>query len=486
MPPGIWLGPRIICRDDATASYQPVGDDLLTAEELDDLLAPIALYPDPLIAQILPASTFIDQIDEAARYVRQYGKSACVDDQYWDVSVKAVAHYPDVLFMMDQKYDWTVSLGQAYIDQPQDVMDAIQRLRAEAKAQGNLVSTREQQVIVDAEAIRIVPALPDYIYVPVYDPQVVYVERPSPYFGFVTFGVGLSIGAWLTRDCDWHGHRIYYHGWRDGGWVRRSRPHINYRNRVYINRNAGSINVNRRVLQYNTTRYRETIRHDVQRRRELVGRPAPPPRAAQSRPERVGQPRPVAPAQVRPVAPAQVRPVAPAQVRPVAPAQTRPVAPAQPLPEMNPVFRGRDVQRTNPASHSGYGGYGSSKDATRYQERGKSSRENMQKSNSPAAAPAPRPAAAPTPRPAAAPAPRPAAAPAPRPAAVPAPRPAAAPLQGRQQHLLRDRHQHLLATSTGSSTCSEPASSTCSETCSAAGSAPTRFRPYAIGYPARR
>ena len=282
---------------DATASYQPqLGYDLLTMDELDDLLAPIALYPDPLIAQVLPASTFIDQIDEAARYVRQYGSSAFVDDQYWDVSVKALAHYPDVLFMMDQKYDWTVSLGQAYIDQPQDVMDAIQRLRAEARAQGNLVSTREQQVIVDADGIRIVPALPEFIYVPVYDPQVVYVERPDPYAGFVTFGIGLSIGAWLTRDCDWHGHRIYYHGWRDGGWVGRSRPVINYRNRVYINRNAGSINVNRRVLEHNTERFRETIRHDVQRRHELHGRPVSPQGAVRPMPERAGQPRPVAPA----------------------------------------------------------------------------------------------------------------------------------------------------------------------------------------------
>lgn len=373
---------------DATASYQPQpGDDLLTMDELDDLLAPIALYPDPLIAQVLPASTFIDQIDEAARYVKERG-TAYIDDQYWDVSVKALAHYPDVLFMMDQKYDWTVSLGQAYIDQPQDVMEAIQRLRAEARAQGNLVSTREQQVTVDADGIRIVPALPEFIYVPVYDPQVVYVERPDPYIGFVTFGIGLSIGAWLTRDCDWHGRRIYYHGWRDGGWVGRSRPIINYRNRVYINRNAGSINVNRRVLEHNTERFRETIRHDVQRRHELHGRPVSPQGAVRPRPERA-QPRPIAPAQVRP--------------------------------ETNPVFRGRDVQRTNPASRSGYGGYGSGKDAAIYQQRGRSSRENMRQTNRPSAAPAPRPAAAPAPRPAA-PAQRPAAAPAPRPAAPPAQR----------------------------------------------------------------
>ena len=350
---------------DAAASNQP-GNGLLTPDEMDNLLAPIALYPDPLIAQILPASTFIDQIDEAARYVKQYGRSAHVDDQLWDVSVKAVAHYPDVLFMMDQKYDWTVSLGQAYIDQPQDVMDAIQRLRAEAQAQGNLVSTPEQQVIADAGAIRIVPALPEYIYVPVYNPQVVYVESPDPFLGLVTFGAGLAIGAWLSRDCDWHAHRVYYHGWQAGGWVGRSRPFIQDRRGIYINRNAGTISVNRRILQHNTEQFREAIRHDVQRRHEVAGRTAPSPRAAQPTPEKAGQPRPVAPAQVRQ--------------------------------DMNNVFRGRDVQMTQPASRTGYGGYGSGRDATMYQERGKTSRENMQQTNRPTAVPAPRPSVAPVQR----------------------------------------------------------------------------------------
>ena len=125
------------------------------AAELDELLAPIALYPDPLIAQILPAATFFDQVDAATRYVKQFGNVALIDDQPWDVSVKAVAHYPDVLFMMDQKYDWTVSLGEAYINQPQDVMDAIQRLRAEAEAEGNLVSNSQQQVINEGGIISI-------------------------------------------------------------------------------------------------------------------------------------------------------------------------------------------------------------------------------------------------------------------------------------------------------------------------------------------
>src|ERR1039457_2122196 len=189
------------------AAMAQSNDSLFTTAELDELLAPIALYPDPLLAQILPAATFIDQIDLATRSVRQYGKSARIDDQPWDVSVKAIAHYPDVLFMMDQKYDWTVSLGQAYINQQQDVMDAIQRLRAEAETRGYLVSTSEQQVLNEGGVISIDPAASDLIYIPQYDPLAIYAEASSPDYGFINFSVGFKIGAWLHRECDWDARR---------------------------------------------------------------------------------------------------------------------------------------------------------------------------------------------------------------------------------------------------------------------------------------
>ena len=175
------------------AGHTAWADDYIpfTADELDDMLAPIALYPDPLLAQMLPAATFIDQIDEAARYVGQYGNSAQVDDQPWDVSVRALAHYPSVLLMMDQKYDWTVSLGQAFANQEDDVFDSVQRLRAQALAEGNLVSTPEQQVINNEDGtISIVPVEPEVIYVPQYDPLEVYFEPPS--YGFITFGHRVS------------------------------------------------------------------------------------------------------------------------------------------------------------------------------------------------------------------------------------------------------------------------------------------------------
>lgn len=350
----ILLGLAAVGTARAQSDLPESGDYLFTAEELDDLLAPIALYPDPLLAQILPAATFIDQIDEAARYVRQYGKYARIDDQPWDVSVKAVAHYPDVLFMMDQKADWTASLGQAFINQQPDVMDAIQRLRAEAKEEGNLSSTPQQEVVEEDDYISIVPAEPEVIYVPQYDPQVVYVES-SPPFGFITFSIGFTIGAWLDRDCDWHGRRVFYHGWQGRGWISRSRPHIHDRRNIYINNRYSVINVNKRVIQHNTVNFRENLRRDAQSRREEA-------------PARTTRPRVVQPGGGAGIRGGTVRP--PAVV-------TRPAE----QPDNRGLYRGREIKGPQPAARSGYGGYGSGREATTYRERGQSSRETMGRFN---------------------------------------------------------------------------------------------------------
>lgn len=255
------------------ADYQSSGD-YFSPEELDDLLAPIALYPDPLIAQILPAATFADQIKEAAYFVRRNGTSR-IDYQPWDVSVKAIAHYPNILFMMDKRYEWTIALGQAVVYQEQDVMDAIQVLRADARAAGTLVSTPQQDVIVEGDDIRIVPAEARVIYVPQYDPDIVFAGMPYPSYGLVTFSVGFGIGSWLNRDCDWHRHRIYYHGWRSGGWVYRTRPYVDTRNRTYIDRRYRDIRLNRRVVERDTLRFRNDLRRDVGQRR-VQGRPPRP------------------------------------------------------------------------------------------------------------------------------------------------------------------------------------------------------------------
>src|SRR5688572_11726510 len=146
-----------------------------SAEQLDNLVAPIALYPDPILAQALIAATFPDQIQLAARHVRAHG-TRNIDEQPWDVSVKSIAHYPPVLNLLADREDWTTALGQAYAEQSGEVMDAVQRLRAMARAQGNLESTSQQTVIVEPRVIRIVPASPRYIYVPTYDPYYVYYQ----------------------------------------------------------------------------------------------------------------------------------------------------------------------------------------------------------------------------------------------------------------------------------------------------------------------
>jgi Protein of unknown function (DUF3300) len=206
------------------AAYQP-----LTGDQLDNLVAPVALYADPLLAQVLLASTFPDQIQAAAQYVQANGTDG-IDDQYWDVSVKAVAHYPSILNMMDQKIDWTTALGQAYAGQSTDVMQAVQHMRDLAQQQGNLQNTPQQQIVTNDGYISIWPAQPNVIYVPVYDPAVVF-YRPmfltaGYYSPFFSFGIGYPIGAWLIYDWDWPMGRIFYTGWRGGGWIARSRPYV--------------------------------------------------------------------------------------------------------------------------------------------------------------------------------------------------------------------------------------------------------------------
>src|ERR1022692_214497 len=180
---------------------------LRSAAELDQMLGTIALYPDPLIAQILPAATLPTQVVLAYRYVSSGSDINLIDQQSWDASVKALARYPDILKMMNDNLAWTTDLGQSFLYQQQDVMDSIQRLRAEALNLGNLQSNPQQMVDADGGIIEIVPANPEIIYVPVYQPELVFFQRPFGRF-FISFGVGLRIGGWLDHDCDWRGHNI--------------------------------------------------------------------------------------------------------------------------------------------------------------------------------------------------------------------------------------------------------------------------------------
>jgi hypothetical protein len=255
------------------AATSPVSDQKYSDDELDEMLAPIALYPDPLLAQMIPAATFFDQLEEAQRTLNGKSDDNLIADQNWEVSVKSVAHYPQVLRLMVENQDRTIAIGQAYVSQPQDVSKSIQRLRTQAKDAGNLVTNKQQQVVTEGEAIKIVPAEPQVIYVPQYDPEVVYVDN-GPSTGAVvaataiSFGVGLAIGAWLNNDYDYYGRGIYYHGWNGGGWIGANRTFVNVNRNVYINNGYRNINVNRNIVNRNISNYRTNLNRSATVRRD--------------------------------------------------------------------------------------------------------------------------------------------------------------------------------------------------------------------------
>jgi hypothetical protein len=190
----------------------------LDAEQLDQLIAPIALYPDPLLSQILAASTYPQDVAAAQQWLQYFPNpgEADIDAQPWDPSVKALVHYPTVLDMLNSQPDWIAALGQAFVVQPQDVMNSVQRLRAKAVAAGTLANTPQQTIVNDGGMIEILPAEQQQIYVPEYDPDIAYAPPPDYNQPCITFGVGFSVGPWLDLDWDWHQHRF----WRGVRWDR--------------------------------------------------------------------------------------------------------------------------------------------------------------------------------------------------------------------------------------------------------------------------
>jgi hypothetical protein len=199
--------------------------------QLQQLLGPVALYPDPLIAVMLPAAALPTEIVMADRYVNGGGDPNQIDQQPWDPNVQALAHYPDVLKWMDDNLNWTTQLGGAFQNQQQDVMNAVQELRTEAYNLGNLQSTPQQQVVDDNGYIEILPANPDDVYVPQYQPNQVYYDQPDG-AAFVTFGVGFVVGPWLCGDFDWHDHHLIFwdrsHPRPADWWHQRPEQRANY------------------------------------------------------------------------------------------------------------------------------------------------------------------------------------------------------------------------------------------------------------------
>lgn len=197
-----------------------------STEQLEQLVAPVALYPDALLAIMFPAATAPTDIVLAARQLRENPDDrAQIEQRGWDESVKSLAAYPEVLRWMDENLDWTKQLGEAFAAQPAEVMQAVQRLRVTARANGVLTDTPQQRVIAEADVVRIVPAQATVIYVPYYEPDILLLPPSSwtarPYIGF-SFGV--AVGSWLAFDCDWRRHTIWigdrHRPWRGHDWRR--------------------------------------------------------------------------------------------------------------------------------------------------------------------------------------------------------------------------------------------------------------------------
>ncbi len=210
----------------------------LSAADLQSLVAPIALYPDALVAQILGAATFPDQIADANSWLHNNQNLTgsnlmkAVDTEPWDPSVKALTQFPSVLDNMAKNLSWTSSLGEAYSTQAGDVMTAVQTLRAKAYASGNLKSGSQITVVQQSpQTIVIQPTNPQVVYVPVYNPTVVYgTPYTTPGYstgavvatGLLAFGVGIAVGAAINNsccgwsysywNCNWHGGAVVYGG----------------------------------------------------------------------------------------------------------------------------------------------------------------------------------------------------------------------------------------------------------------------------------
>ncbi len=260
------------------------GSKAFKPEELEQIAAPIALYPDPLVAQILMASTYPLEVVQAARFAKanEKLKGAQLDDalkkETWDDSVKSLVSFPQVLTMMNEKLDWTQNLGDAFLGQQKEIMVAIQRLRAKAQAAGNLKSNAEQTVAVEpapaaqqpapqapapqtvviqqapAQIITIQPANPQVIYVPTYNPTVVYGAWPYPAYppyayyppGYVagtallSFGLGMAVGAAAWGNCNWGGGNVNVNVNQYNNYTRNVNNTNIANNRTEIQNNRGS------------------------------------------------------------------------------------------------------------------------------------------------------------------------------------------------------------------------------------------------------
>jgi Protein of unknown function (DUF3300) len=221
-------------------------------QQLQQLVAPIALYPDGLVAQVLAAASYPDQVVEAETWLGKHKKytgeklAKEVNKQHWDNSVKALTQFPAVLANMNQNLAWTSELGDAYVNQQQAVTQAIQGMRQKAKQAGNLKTTPQENVTTQGQTIVIQPAAPDVVYVPQYDPWLAYgyplAAFPGwyPYPGLfwdgpgIGFGLGFGIGLFAGFGWGWHNWGYDWHG---GG-------RVVYNHNTYISHSRSIVNRN--------------------------------------------------------------------------------------------------------------------------------------------------------------------------------------------------------------------------------------------------
>lgn len=300
----------------------------LSSDQVEQLVAPIALYPDALVAQILAGATYPVQVVEAARWqkanpgLRGDRLAAAIDGMDWDPSIKALTQFPSVLADMDRNLAWTSALGQAYYYQPQDVLNAVQVMRQRALAAGTLVNTPQQRVIERERVIVIQPANPNLVYVPAYNPTGVYGAPVALYPGYSTgeliatgvlaFGVGVAVGVLASQAWGWNYWNTDWH-----------RHHVIYQNNIYVSRTSDF---------YYPGRYRVRTREVRPPQMAVPGAHRPPPARAPQRTaeagRRLAQPPQVPQRATRPPAGrTSSRAASPAQARPGQPPEARSSAP---------------------------------------------------------------------------------------------------------------------------------------------------------------
>ena len=287
-----------------TQTPQEPAAQKFTLAELETMLAPIALYPDALLAQLLPAAAYPLDVVQAQRWLDKHKSAAArqdftaADGESWDPSVKALLRFPTVLQKMNDDLAWTENLGYAIVNQPQDVANVIQLLREKAEKSGALVTTKEQKVVRQKQDGRDVVIIesqnPSVVYVPSYNPQTVYAPGYNPagaaVAGLLTFGVGVAVGAAISQPYwnwgagafyppIWPGYAAWrppYPGWRAGmPVVGGGNNNINIGNNVNIGNGSGNNLVNNKPWRPDPGHYRPGGRFGAGGARPGVGRPGP-------------------------------------------------------------------------------------------------------------------------------------------------------------------------------------------------------------------